>query len=74
MEFQQQCIDRMIVVQTLIEAEFHLKCDPPPLSPHSQALMNLKGTKKKATTFELSAHFDEDTKGEKKEKKVFGQF
>ena len=45
-EFQQQCIDQMISVQTLIEVESHLKYDPPPLSPRSQALMNLKGTKR----------------------------
>ena len=45
-EFQQQCVDRMTAIQTLLEAAHHLEYDPSPLSPHSQALMNLKGTKR----------------------------
>ena len=45
-EFQQQCVDRMTAIQTLLEAAHHLKYDPSPLSHHSQALINLKGTKR----------------------------
>ncbi|GFZ06751.1 hypothetical protein Acr_18g0009210 [Actinidia rufa] len=45
-KFHQECLDRLKAVQTLVEAESHLQYDPPPFSPHSQALMNLKGTKR----------------------------
>ncbi|GFZ09227.1 hypothetical protein Acr_20g0010350 [Actinidia rufa] len=46
MEFHQECLDRLKAVQTIVEAESHFQYDPPPFSPHSQALMNLKGTKR----------------------------
>ncbi|GFS41478.1 hypothetical protein Acr_00g0074560 [Actinidia rufa] len=45
-EFHQECLDRLKAVQTIVEAESHFQYDPPPFSPHSQALMNLKGTKR----------------------------
>ncbi|GFZ18474.1 hypothetical protein Acr_27g0002130 [Actinidia rufa] len=45
-KFHQECLDRLKAVQTLVEAESHFQYDPPPFSPHSQALMNLKGTKR----------------------------
>ncbi|GFY95346.1 hypothetical protein Acr_10g0007310 [Actinidia rufa] len=66
-EFHQECLDRLKAVQTLMEAEFHFQYDPPPFSPHSQALMNLKGTKRKQQflTSPPIFFFDEDTKGEK---------
>ncbi|GFY97736.1 hypothetical protein Acr_12g0002770 [Actinidia rufa] len=44
-KFHQECLDRLKAVQTLVEAESHFQYDPPPFSPHSQALMNLKGTR-----------------------------
>ncbi|GFY88934.1 hypothetical protein Acr_06g0008740 [Actinidia rufa] len=46
MEFQQECLDRLITVQTLVEAESHFQYNPHHFSPHSQELMNLKGTKR----------------------------
>ncbi|GFZ18479.1 hypothetical protein Acr_27g0002180 [Actinidia rufa] len=45
-ELHQECLDRLKAVQTIVEAESHFQYDPPPFSPHSQALMNLKGTKR----------------------------
>ncbi|GFY85592.1 hypothetical protein Acr_04g0003300 [Actinidia rufa] len=45
-KFQQECLDRLKVVQTLVEVKSHFQYDPPPFSPHSQTLMNLKGTKR----------------------------